>query len=99
MYVTATGSVYHEDTECTHLKLSIRPVEKTSLSDMRNHNGAIYHACEKCGDNAGNTVYITNEGNRYHSSLSCSGLKRTVKQITREEASQMRACKKCGQHE
>ena len=99
VYVTATGSVYHEDEECTHLKLSVHTTDKVSLETLRNSNGAIYHACEKCGDQAGSIVYITNEGNRYHSSLSCSGLKRTVKQVTREEAGNMRACSKCGKHE
>lgn len=96
VYVTATGSVYHEDTECTYLKLSVRPADLASLNELRNENGGIYHACEKCGDQAGGTVYITNEGSRYHSSLSCSGLKRTVKQVSREEAAHMRACSKCG---
>lgn len=98
VYVTATGRVYHEDLECTHLKLSVRMTDKASLESLRNNNGAIYHACEKCGAQAGDTVYITSEGNRYHSSLSCSGLKRTVKQVSKEEAGNMNACSKCGKH-
>ena len=98
VYVTATGSVYHEDTECTHLKLSIHAADIESLSTRRNNNGGIYHPCEKCGDHTGSTVYITNEGNRYHGSLSCSGLKRTVRQISREEAGSLRPCSKCGGH-
>lgn len=96
VYVTATGSVYHKDADCTHLKLSIQSVWMSQLDKCRNNNGGIYHACEKCGKNAGNVVYITKEGNRYHSSLECSGLKRTVSQITLEEAGEMRACSKCG---
>lgn len=96
VYVTITGSVYHEDPDCTHLKLSVREVSAVSVPGLRNNNGAIYHVCEKCGNFGSSTVYITNEGNRYHSSLSCSGLKRTVRKITREEVSQMRCCSKCG---
>lgn len=99
VYVTVTGSVYHEDPECTHLKLSIREVDSDALDSLRNNGGGKYHACEKCGDSAaGGSVYITNEGNRYHTSLSCSGLKRTVKEISREEAEHMKACSKCGKH-
>lgn len=98
VYVTVTGSVYHRDLECTHLKLSIREVDRDALDGLRNKGGGKYHACEKCGSHAGDSVYITNEGNRYHSSLSCSGLKRTVREVTEEEAAGMRACSKCGNH-
>lgn len=98
VYVTVTGSVYHRDLECTHLKLSIREVDRDALSDLRNNGGGKYHACEKCGSHAGDSVYITNEGNRYHTSLSCSGLKRTVKEVTVEEVAGMRECSKCGNH-
>lgn len=97
VYVTETGTVYHDDPSCTHLKLSIQQVEKSALDVLRNNNGGKYHDCEKCGGAAVNgLVYITNEGDRCHSSLSCSGLKRTVRQVTREELGDMRACSKCG---
>lgn len=99
VYVTATGSVYHDDPDCTHLKLSVREVDSEDLQSLRNNGGGKYHACEKCGAGlTGGSVYITNEGNRYHTSLSCSGLKRTVKEISREEAEHMRACSKCGKN-
>lgn len=97
VYVAATGSVYHEDPDCTHLKLSIREIDPGALDTLRNNNGGIYHSCEKCGNNsAGGTVYITKEGNRYHTSLSCSGLKRTVRQVRRDSLDGMRVCSKCG---
>ncbi len=96
VYVTETGSVYHENPECTHLKLSIREVDRDMLERLRNNGGGKYHACERCGGGTGSSVYITNEGNRYHSSLTCSGLKRTVREMTREEAGHLRACSKCG---
>lgn len=99
VYVTATGSVYHEDPECTHLKLSIKPVNKEALETIRNNSGAIYHECEKCKDAQGDIVYITKDGTRYHNSLSCSGLKRTVKQVSKEEVGELRACSKCGKQQ
>ncbi|MDO4323000.1 MAG: hypothetical protein Q4C61_10780 [Lachnospiraceae bacterium] len=97
VYVTVTGTVYHEDPDCTHLKLSIREVEASALGMLRNNNGGIYHSCEKCGGLSQNgRVYITNEGDRYHNSLECSGLKRTVNQVLRDDLENMRACSKCG---
>lgn len=97
VYVTATGGVCHEDPDCTYLKLSIREVDRSSLETLRNSGGGIYHACERCGGGSGSSVYITKDGNRYHSSLTCSGLKRTVKQVRRDECT-LRACSKCGKH-
>jgi hypothetical protein len=97
VYVTETGSVYHEDMECTYLKLSIREVDISALGMLRNNSGGIYHSCEKCGGmSEDGRVYITNEGDRYHNSLSCSGLKRSVRQVAREELGSLRACSKCG---
>lgn len=99
VYVTETGSVYHDDPNCTHLKLSIREVEESDLGDLRNNSGGKYHRCEKCGGEAvDGKVFVTSEGDRYHGSLSCSGLKRTVHQASREELGDMRACSKCGKN-
>lgn len=96
VYVTEHGTVYHTDPHCTHIKLSIQSVSRDSLTERRNNGGEIYHSCEKCGKYAGDQVYITAEGNRYHSSLECSGLKRTVKEVSLEEAKKLRPCSKCG---
>jgi hypothetical protein len=96
VYVAQTGTVYHEDPDCTYLNPSIRSVDAGILDTIRNNSGGRYYRCEKCGVNSpSGTVYITNEGDRYHNSLDCSGLKRTVKQVDREELAQMRACSKC----
>lgn len=92
--VTETGTVYHTNENCTHLKLSIQRVSRKDVGALRNESGAKYHACERCGG-SGSNVYITNYGNRYHSSLSCSGLKRTVKRVPLEEVKNRRLCSKC----
>lgn len=97
VYVTETGSVYHDDPDCTHLRLSIRLVDAGSLEFLRNKSGGKYHACEHCADASPmGMVYITNEGNRYHSSLSCSGLKRTVRQVAKDDIGSLRPCSRCG---
>ncbi len=94
--VTETGSVYHTNPDCTHLKLSISTADLTSIGELRNDNGAKYYPCEKCGEGCAGTVFITREGNRYHSSSGCSGLKRTVTQVPLSEVGDMRLCSRCG---
>jgi len=98
VYVTETGKVYHCSRNCTHILLSIRSCNKSMLQTVRNRSGGIYKPCEKCCKSCADeeTVYITNEGVRYHSSLECSGLKRSVRRIPLEEVSGRSACKKCG---
>lgn len=97
VYITETGVVYHKDYHCTYLDLSIRMISSSEVDNLRNESGGKYHACEKCGNKAGNGVYITDFGDRYHSSLSCSGLKRTIYAVPVSEAVGKGACSKCGQ--
>ena len=96
VYVTETGTVYHRDRECSYLRLSIKETSKDSLNTLRNSSGHKYYPCEKCGKKAGSTVYITKDGTCYHSSLNCSGLKRTVKSIPLSKAGGLRPCSRCG---
>lgn len=96
VYITENGSVYHKNRNCTHIMLSIQAVKTGSLEAYRNNSGEKYHSCENCGSKPGGTVFITDEGNRYHSSLSCSGLKRTVYVVKFSEAGGRPACSRCG---
>ena len=96
VYITETGLVYHKDYHCTHLDLSIHMVQTSDISSMRNADGGKYYACEHCMRNGGDGVYITDTGDRYHSSLSCSGLKRTVYAVPISEAVGKGACSRCG---
>ena len=96
VYVTETGLVYHKDYHCTHLELSIRMVPLSDVARLRNESGGKYHACEHCGAESAGGVYITDTGDRYHSSLSCSGLKRTVYAVPVSEVVGKGACSRCG---
>lgn len=96
VYVTETGLVYHRDYHCTYLELSIHAVPEKEVSSLRNESGEKYYACEHCGSHAGGSVYITDSGNRYHSSLSCSGLKRTVYAVPLSEVIGKGECSRCG---
>ena len=75
-----TGSVYHRDSQCSYLKLSIRTTSKGEVGELRNHDGEKYKSCERCmgGKEDAVGLYITETGNKYHSSLDCSGLKRHI---------------------
>lgn len=92
VYVTAHGSVYHTKITCSHicLKISGDSVKKILREGK-------YSACEKCikkGDVPG-SLYITAHGDKYHSSLECSGLKRTIKAVRKDEVRGMRMCSRC----
>jgi hypothetical protein len=97
VYVTEDSEVYHRSVDCTYLRLSIRQVDSSELSGLRNQGGGKYYACELCKpDGTEEKVYITDYGNRYHVNLDCSGLKRTYKAIPLEEAENLRPCSRCG---
>ena len=95
VYVTETGIVYHKDYHCTHLELSIRMVSASDIHTLRNEDGGKYYPCEHCGSSSSGGVYITGSGDRYHSSLSCSGLKRTVYAVPLSEVIGKGACSRC----
>lgn len=96
VYITETGIVYHKDYHCTYLDLSIQMATKVQIETMRNEAGEKYRVCERCGMAAGNRVYITKQGNRYHSSLGCSGLQRKIYAIPKSEVMGKGACSRCG---
>ena len=95
VYVTETGTVYHRDRGCSHLQLSIRSVDMTDVAVLRNESGGKYYPCENCGQDGGESVYITDQGDRYHSSLGCSGLKRTIYTIPLSQVGGRKPCSRC----
>ncbi|MCM1552448.1 MAG: hypothetical protein NC092_07125 [Butyrivibrio sp.] len=97
VYITENASVYHESINCTHLKLSIREVSMEEALAARNENGGRYTECAKCKKKAfQGTVFIGREGDCYHYDRDCSGLKRTIYTIPRQQASRYRPCSRCG---
>lgn len=96
VFVTESGTAYHMDRDCTHLKLSIRLAEKEELGSLRNTDGCIYKPCQACGRKAsGGIVIITNLGDRYHTTVTCSGLKRIIRTIPLREAGAYHPCLRC----
>ena len=97
VYITENGEVYHENRNCTYLVLSVREVSRSEAEALVNQWGKKYSSCEKCKpESACLTLYITEEGERYHSDRNCSGLKRTVFSVPRSSAAGYRACSRCG---
>ena len=96
VYITPHEAVYHKDLSCTHLALDISVDEDV----LKYQNGQPhYKACSKCTRHQSSNVscvYIAKEGESYHTDLSCSGLKRTVKQVDLSTLKGMKPCQRCG---
>ncbi len=94
VFVTPNQSVYHENRNCTHLRLSVKSVGAAAVKSLRGS----YMPCAHCtkGQKMGNTVYVTEEGDCYHYSIGCSGLKRTIYMVKRSQAAGKRPCSRCG---
>ncbi len=95
VYITDGGSAYHMARNCTHLTLSITLAGKEEMETLRNASGGRYRPCERCGGDGSGIVYITKEGDRYHNTIECSGLKRSVRCIPISEAVGRTPCSRC----
>ena len=90
VYITDTGLVYHATPTCKYLDLSIRRVDY----DEAKKQYGICSLCKKEGRSE-KKVYITTYGSGYHTSLNCSGLKRTVYAVKKSEIYGRGGCSKC----
>lgn len=97
VYVTKTGSRYHENQECTSLLIHPEAVPFQELPNRRNEQGAKYAPCERCRPSGVQSVFVTKDGTRYHQDVDCSALKRTVYMVTKKEAMEdgKTACGRC----
>ena len=97
VYVTSNSEVYHLDRQCSHILLGIRETSPDMVEKLRNDKGSRYRACEICHAKlSAPKLYITTDGDRYHNSITCSGLKRTVYAIRKSEIGGRRPCSRCG---
>ena len=88
VYVAENGSVYHTTRSCTYLMPDIHFTSRASALDRG------YRVCEYCGAVPGDPVYITSEGECYHSSINCSRIRRTVSRKKLSEVN-LPPCTKC----
>lgn len=95
VYITPYGTVYHLSPECSHLRLSIREIRAGEEGGLRNKDGGRYKDCELCYMEESSILYITDTGDRYHSHMNCSGLKRVIMTIPISEAGSRGLCSRC----
>lgn len=92
VYMTKTGRVYHDSRSCYHIKLTIFEVNERKLEKSYSH----LSPCELCAKGGrGDAIYVTADGERYHYSLGCSGLKRTVYRVKKDECGSTDMCSEC----
>lgn len=97
VYVTDEGEVWHSRADCSYLKLHIYEAVPETVWMLCNRNGERYRACSRCEDlPLCNSVYLTEEGNRYHTVRSCPALLRRIRAIVWRENIPYRACSRCG---
>ncbi len=96
-YVAESGEVYHLSRSCTHLQLTISMVNTSELETARNKDGEKYKPCAVCYDKetSGGHYYIAEQGNRYHSSVACTGLKRTIYIVKESSIGDKKLCLRC----
>ncbi len=97
VYITESGYAYHRSRTCSHLKVTVSTVSASEIGKYRNSSGGKYYPCERCGNGiSSGVVFITNQGNKYHNSVTCSGLKRTIKTVKLSEVGGRGPCSACG---
>ncbi|MFI3236499.1 MAG: hypothetical protein R3Y47_00555 [Lachnospiraceae bacterium] len=97
VYITETGSKYHLTTTCTYLDYDISMVSYQEVQVATTNTGTSYLPCLVCEPQLkeGCDYYITSEGEKYHESLTCSSLKRTVEKILLENVGNRTLCSRC----
>lgn len=98
VYVTKNSEVYHLTSSCSNLLLKIRATTPILLDQERNNGGSKYKACEYCGKGKmPSEIYVSSEGDKYHYSKDCQGLKRTYSVVPLSEVEMdHRPCSRCG---
>lgn len=93
VYVAENGVVYHKDSSCSHIYLKI--TGDTVIQEIL--NSSKYDACEKCihDGKTPSALFVTAYGDCYHSTLGCSGLKRTIKSVKLKDVGNLRPCSRC----
>lgn len=96
VYVTEDGEVWHSRGDCSYLKPSVYEAQAETVWSLRNGDGERYRPCSRCGNRPqSGTVYLTREGNRYHSVRNCPSLLRRVRAVAWREDMPYRPCSRC----
>lgn len=99
VYITRTGTKYHNDYNCTYLNVKLTTVKGSAIAEKRSSDGSKYYPCESCMSGTckdSGTYYITKYGNRYHASSKCNKIERDITKIKKSEVGGRTPCSKCG---
>lgn len=98
VYITTGQTVYHTNRSCTHLVLSIQQISEKVFLNKKKGYLKKYAKCLLCKNKESNGyIYITTQGEKYHYSLQCKSLKRTIKKILLKEVGSRTLCKRCSE--
>ncbi len=94
VYVARHGTVYHRRPDCSYICLTIS--NPTEIAGIIKYSSL--KPCARCirKGRLPRQVYLTVSGDHYHSSLSCSGLKRSIRAVPYSQVKGMRKCSRCG---
>lgn len=97
VYLVDNSKVYHTYEDCTYIRIVVSQISINEVDIKRNKSGAKYYLCERCSktSNINEVVFITDYGNRYHNSLNCTEIKRTIRKVKKSSVEGMRECAKC----
>ena len=90
VYVAENGVVYHHSRGCSYL------YHYTTYTRKNTAEKGGYEPCSYChASAAGSFVFITGDGEKYHSSPNCSRLLRKVRRVKLSEVGGLGECQKC----
>ena len=97
VYVTPGGEAYHRNRNCSYLNPKVMSAPTAEINNYRNEDGERYRICSVCKDRMVTGIcFYTEYGNRFHTTLRCSSLKRTIESIKISEVGNRHECSKCG---
>jgi len=97
VYMAKNGEVYHRTRECSHIRLHIQSVSGKDIKNLRNEKRSKYKKCDYCRPKLTDArLYITDDGDKYHNTLTCMGLKRTVIRVRLSDIEGVAPCSRCG---
>lgn len=100
VYITKHGKVYHKSRDCSYLAVKISKAAYSQIDELRNCYGEKYYKCQICAEDnlqSNVSIFVTEDGNRYHTDLKCSGIKRNVISVDITQVGNRTLCSKCGQ--
>ncbi|MDO4490640.1 MAG: hypothetical protein Q4B85_06220 [Lachnospiraceae bacterium] len=100
-YLSDYESVYHTSSCCSYLSLQIFTVETGKISREKNREGDRYLPCEYCAGKGetGSFVYVTEQGEHYHTVSDCTGLTRSIHLVDAAATEGLQQCTRCSRRE